>query len=63
MEKVSRPNLSDFYDKIYKNNTNYFDAGEPENFILEASEMIPKDAEIIEFGAGQGRNSLFLAEK
>jgi len=51
------------YDKIYSEDKKAFGGGMPEKFVLEASQLIPADGSVLEFGAGQGRNALVLAEK
>lgn len=62
MEKEPKSPLSEHYDKIYAEDKAPFGAGKPEGFVIRASQLIPRDGKVIEFGAGQGRNSLALAE-
>lgn len=49
------------YNEIYSEDKTAF-GGKPEAFVVEASGLIPKDAAVLEFGAGQGRNALVLAQ-
>lgn len=51
------------YDKLYSSEKNVFGGGKPEEVVIRGANLLPKDAEIIEFGAGQGRNALALAER
>lgn len=61
MEKEPSNRLSGHYDEVYSGDKRAFGGGKPENFVIRASDLIPKDGKVIEFGAGQGRNSLALA--
>jgi tellurite methyltransferase len=61
MEKAPKNSLSDKYNKLYSENGATFGDGKPEPFVIEASKLIPNGGSVIEFGAGQGRNSLALA--
>ena len=54
-------NISDHYDKIYSENKTTFGI-EPMPLVKKVLEYI-KSGKVIEFGAGEGRNSLFLASK
>lgn len=49
------------YDKTYKDVKNVF-GSEPEDILLKNFESINKAKPILDIGAGQGRNSIFLAE-
>ncbi|HUY62359.1 MAG TPA: methyltransferase domain-containing protein [Candidatus Paceibacterota bacterium] len=62
MEKP-RSGLSEKYDQRYSESDKVFGGGRPEAFVLEGATLIPKDAKVIEFGAGQGRNALALAQR
>lgn len=63
MKDQSKNTLPSDYDKIYSESDKAFGGGEPNPFVLEASKLIPPNGEVIEFGAGQGRNALALAEQ
>lgn len=54
-------NISDHYDKIYSENKAAFGT-EPVPLVVKILDYI-KSGKTIEFGAGEGRNSLFLASK
>lgn len=54
-------NISDHYNKIYSGNKTTFGT-EPIPLVEKVLEYI-KSGKVIEFGAGEGRNSLFLASK
>jgi len=54
--------MKEHYDKVYSDEKNAFGGGKPEALVLEASRLIPSDGSVIEFGAGQGRNALALAQ-
>ncbi len=48
------------YDEYYKNNPDVF-GHEPEKILLEFTGLIPGDGTVLDLGAGQGRNAVFLA--
>ena len=50
-----------FYDDTYKKNPEYFGT-EPSPLLVEYCHLIPKPGPVLDIGAGQGRNSLFLAQ-
>ena len=49
------------YDEYYKNNVNVF-GKEPEKILKKYAWLIPKNGHVLDIGAGQGRNALYLAE-
>jgi tellurite methyltransferase len=51
------------YDKLYSSDNNVFGHGRSEPLLEKMTEFLKPGAKVIEFGAGQGRNSIFLAEK
>lgn len=53
--------INEFYDELYSSSDSVFGNGEPDEFVKK----IPTDKKIsvLELGAGQGRNSLWLARK
>ena len=50
------------YDKTYKEFNNVF-GGAPEEILVEFFDKIDKTKFVLDIGGGQGRNSIFLAEK
>ena len=50
------------YDRIYGKQEQVFGGGEPHPLVTKIPEII-KSGQVLEFGAGQGRNSLYLAER
>ena len=50
------------YDKTYKNFDNVFGSN-PEEILTNFFDKIDKTKPVLDIGAGQGRNSIFLAEK
>ncbi len=54
---------NNFYNKIYKEKEDVFGKGREDPFVRRSLEYIPEGARILEIGAGQGRNSLYLAGK
>lgn len=50
------------YDKTYKEVKNVF-GSEPEEILVKYFEQIDKSKPVLDIGSGQGRNSIFLAEK
>jgi cyclopropane fatty-acyl-phospholipid synthase-like methyltransferase len=51
------------YDKIYREYENAFGGGMLDSFVLEVAEQIPSNGLVLEYGAGQGRTALILAER
>lgn len=60
MESTSK-RLAEFYDKIYSENKDPFGT-EPDPLVKTVLDYL-QTGDVIEFGAGEGRNSLFLASK
>lgn len=54
----SRP---DFWDVRYEREEHLFGTG-PNAYIASQAERIPRGADVVEFGAGEGRNLIHLAE-
>lgn len=63
MEKNPENPVAAQYDKIYSEREAAFNSGKVSPLILEVGKFIPEGGKVIEFGAGQGRNSLVLAEQ
>lgn len=53
--------MADF-DEQYRKTKDVFGAA-PEEILVECAPMIPRDRAVLDVGAGQGRNTLFLARK
>lgn len=49
------------YDELYKAHPNAFGNGKPEGIVLEAIKHLKPGAQVIELGAGQGRNAVVVA--
>ena len=49
------------YDKIYRSGDDVYGKGRPENFVSKIPELISSGS-VLEIGAGEGRNALYLAE-
>lgn len=52
--------IEDFYNKIYSENDNVYGNGQPEKMV-ESVLKFKNSGQALELGAGEGRNSLFLA--
>jgi len=63
MEKEPEHIISTLYDKVYSTGTQVFGLGKPEEIVMAAARLLPPHGKVIELGAGQGRNSLALAEQ
>jgi tellurite methyltransferase len=63
MERASGNSLANMYDKLYRESEAVFGNGKPAVFVLEAATYIPAGGRVVEYGAGQGRNALALAER
>lgn len=63
MENTPKRSLAEVYDTTYTEHKEAFGGGNPEAFVLEAAELVPKGGRVLEYGAGQGRNALALAER
>ncbi len=63
MEKEPKNKLVGHYDQVYSEDKKAFGQGVPEAFVVKAAELLHTGASVIEFGAGQGRNALVLAER
>jgi cyclopropane fatty-acyl-phospholipid synthase-like methyltransferase len=50
------------YDELYRNNENYFSA-EPVKLLKDYWPLIEKSKPVLDIGAGQGRNTIFLARQ
>lgn len=50
------------YDELYRNNENYFSA-EPVKLLKDYWPLIDKNRPVLDIGAGQGRNTIFLARQ
>lgn len=53
--------INEFYDELYSSLDNVFGDGEPDEFVKKLP--IGKKFSVLELGAGQGRNSIWLARK
>ena len=49
------------YDSQYQKHQEYF-GGKPEKILVEYADLIDRSGSVVDIGAGQGRNSFFLAE-
>jgi tellurite methyltransferase len=49
------------YDDFYKNNANVF-GREPERILVQHSHLISEELPVLDIGAGQGRNSVYLSK-
>ncbi len=63
METPPKRPLAEVYDRTYTEHREAFGNGNPEAFIMQAAEQIPAGGQVLEYGAGQGRNALALAER
>lgn len=54
--------MKEQYDRIYSEGESVFGGGKPESIVIDGANLLPEDSNVIEFGAGQGRNSIALAE-
>ncbi|MEK7227709.1 MAG: hypothetical protein AAB641_02345 [Patescibacteria group bacterium] len=55
MGKEPKSQLSGHYDQVYSEDKKAFGQGIPEDFVIKAAELIPKNGDVIEFGAGQDK--------
>lgn len=64
MENIPKNPLENHYDKIYSETDRAFggESGEPESMVVKLPEYL-QGGSILELGAGQGRNGLWLARK
>ncbi|PIT92761.1 MAG: hypothetical protein COU08_00735 [Candidatus Harrisonbacteria bacterium CG10_big_fil_rev_8_21_14_0_10_42_17] len=60
MENQSSKNMEQHYDQLYSKNDSVFGGGKPDKVVQHILQF-RKSGSVIEFGAGQGRNALFLA--
>ena len=51
-----------FYDELYRSQDDYFGA-QPSGLLLKFHGLIKPRGRVLDLGAGQGRNALFLAQK
>jgi tellurite methyltransferase len=61
-EKKTRFNPKNYWDKIYSNQ-NYVYGKAPDKFLAENFDYIMPGSKVLDIGAGEGRNSSFLAKK
>lgn len=51
-----------YYDTIYKENSN-FCGGKPNKLLLKIYKKLPKKAEFLDLGCGQGKDAFFMSSK
>lgn len=54
--------VEQLYNKIYSENENVFGDGKPEKIVEEIPKLL-ESGSVLDIGAGEGRNSIFLAER
>jgi len=55
------PELAEYYNKLYSQNTSIFGQGKPEKIVVDILKH-SQSGSVLEIGAGEGRNAIFLAE-
>lgn len=53
-----------FWEEAYKtgDSPSVFNGGKPSNDVVQIAHSLPKDATVLDLGAGEGQNALYLAE-
>jgi len=54
--------IKDFFNRRYQQNKNIF-GEKPIDLVVKAAKLLPKGGNVLELGAGEGRNSLYLARR
>jgi tellurite methyltransferase len=63
MEKMPQNRTASSYNELYSKQERVFRGGVPEKIVVDAATLLPQGAQVVEFGAGQGRNAIYLAEQ